>query len=134
MPRREFLQSAPLPAAATPRRPNIVFVFVDDLGCGDRGVTGNRDVPTLHLDSLARSGMRFTQFYAASPVCSPARATRKAFLHSRTWFKKHSLLELKCEQSCGIARQDRRFFAGCEGFLKQRRAVEWSCGGPRGSR
>jgi arylsulfatase A-like enzyme len=62
-----------LPAAAPPRRPNIVFVFVDDLGYGDLGVTGNRDVPTPHIDSLARSGVRFTQFYAASPICSPSR-------------------------------------------------------------
>jgi arylsulfatase A-like enzyme len=70
--RREFLASAAAPLLA-PRKPNIVFILVDDLGYGDLGVTGNRDVPTPHMDSIGRDGVRFTQFYCASPVCSPSR-------------------------------------------------------------
>jgi arylsulfatase A-like enzyme len=46
---------------------------VDDLGYGDLGLTGNRDVPTPHMDSIARDGIRLTQFYCAAPVCSPSR-------------------------------------------------------------
>lgn len=69
--RREILASAA--ALAAPLRPNILFVFVDDLGYGDLGVTGNRLVATPNLDRLAREGVRFTQFYTASPVCSPSR-------------------------------------------------------------
>ena len=64
--------SAVLPAPAA-RRPNVVFIFLDDLGYGDLGVTGNRDVATPHMDSLARDGVQFTQFYVASPICSPSR-------------------------------------------------------------
>ena len=73
MRRRDFLGSSLLAAQPAPSRPNILFIFVDDLGYGDLGVTGNRDVPTPHMDSLARDGVLFTQFYVASPICSPSR-------------------------------------------------------------
>jgi len=53
--------------------PNIVFIFIDDLGYGDLGVTGNQDVATPNIDRLAADGIRFTQFYVASPICSPSR-------------------------------------------------------------
>jgi arylsulfatase A-like enzyme len=70
--RREFLAAAAVPLLAR-RRPNIVFILVDDLGYGDLGVTGNHDVPTPHMDSIGRDGVIFKQFYCASPVCSPSR-------------------------------------------------------------
>lgn len=54
--------------------PNIVFIFTDDLGYGDIGVFGADDVSTPNIDSLATNGAKFTQFYSASPVCSPSRA------------------------------------------------------------
>ena len=54
--------------------PNIVFIFTDDLGYGDIGAFGATDVATPHIDSLATNGAKFTQFYSASPVCSPSRA------------------------------------------------------------
>lgn len=63
-----------LAALAPPPRPNIVFIFLDDLGFGDFGVTGNRDVPTPNIDRLAQQGTLFHQFYVASPICSPSRA------------------------------------------------------------
>ena len=62
---------APMVAAET--RPNIVFIFVDDMGYGDLSVTGNTDVKTVHIDRLAEEGIRFTQFYVNSPICSPSR-------------------------------------------------------------
>lgn len=55
-------------------RPNIVFILADDLGWGDLASYGHPQVKTPHLDRLAEQGTRFTQFYVASPVCSPSRA------------------------------------------------------------
>ncbi len=54
-------------------RPNIVFIFVDDMGYGDLSCTGNKDVQTVNIDRLAANGVRFTQFYVNSPICSPSR-------------------------------------------------------------
>ena len=54
--------------------PNIVFVLADDLGWAELGCYGNQFNETPHLDRLASQGMRFTQAYAAAPVCSPYRA------------------------------------------------------------
>ena len=57
------------------RAPNFVFFLVDDLGWKDLGVYGSTFHLTPNIDALAASGMRFTQAYAASPVCSPTRAS-----------------------------------------------------------
>ncbi len=54
-------------------KPNIVFIFVDDLGWGDVGCYGNDFIDTPNIDQLAKDGMRFTDFYAAGAVCSPTR-------------------------------------------------------------
>ncbi|MHC4997081.1 MAG: sulfatase [Planctomycetota bacterium] len=56
-------------------RPNIVFVLADDLGWAELGCYGNTFNETPHLDRLATQGVRFTQAYAAAPVCSPYRAS-----------------------------------------------------------
>ncbi len=56
-------------------RPNIVFFLVDDLGWADLGCYGSTFHETPNIDALAASGMRFTNAYAASPVCSPTRAS-----------------------------------------------------------
>lgn len=62
-------------AAANAPQPNIVLILIDDLGWADLACYGNRFHETPHIDALARQGMRFTDFYAASPVCSSTRAT-----------------------------------------------------------
>ena len=54
-------------------RPNIIVILADDLGWGDLSCYGGK-VPTPQLDAMAREGTRFTQFYVASPICSPSRA------------------------------------------------------------
>lgn len=64
-------QTAPTPA---PVKPNIVVLFVDDLGWHDLGCYGQRIARTPNIDRLAAEGMRFTQAYSANPVCSPTRA------------------------------------------------------------
>lgn len=55
-------------------RPNVILIYADDHGFGDLGVYGGDDLHTPHIDALADRGMRFTQMYAPSPVCSPSRA------------------------------------------------------------
>jgi arylsulfatase A-like enzyme len=58
---------------AAARRPSVLFIMADDLGWGDIGCYGRDDVATPNLDSLAREGLKFSQAYANSPVCSPTR-------------------------------------------------------------
>ncbi len=55
-------------------RPNILFLVGDDMGYADVGFHGCKDIPTPHLDALARSGVRFTNGYVTGPYCSPTRA------------------------------------------------------------
>ena len=56
-------------------RPNILFVLADDLGAWGMGCAGNPELRTPNLDRLAAQGVRFTRYFCASPVCSPARAS-----------------------------------------------------------
>jgi arylsulfatase A-like enzyme len=72
--------SAELPSPAaradvSAAKPNILFILVDDYGIKDVGVEGSTFYETPNIDALARSGMRFTQGYAACAVCSPSRAS-----------------------------------------------------------
>ena len=81
MNRRHFLQAmsgAALGgsvAGAAQNPPNFVFILMDDLGWADLSCYGSRYYETPHLDRLAREGVRFTDAYAAAPVCSPTRAS-----------------------------------------------------------
>ncbi len=61
-------------AAAADQRPNLVIVLADDLGYGDLTSYGATDMQTPHVDALVAAGMRFGNFYANCPVCSPTRA------------------------------------------------------------
>ena len=67
------LGAMPLAAAVPATPPHVVLVLVDDLGWMDLRCQGNDRLNTPHLDALAKQGVRFTQAYAASPVCSPTR-------------------------------------------------------------
>ena len=55
-------------------RPNVVIFFADDLGWGELGCQGNPQIPTPHIDAIARDGVRFTNGYVAATYCSPSRA------------------------------------------------------------
>jgi len=85
--RRGFVKSACLGTAALTmpkrlfgsdradaRKPNIVLILVDDLGYGDLSSYGAKDLKTPNIDSLVAAGIRFDNFYANCPVCSPTRA------------------------------------------------------------
>jgi arylsulfatase A-like enzyme len=62
------------PASAQARKPNILIILCDDVGYGEFGFQGAKDVPTPHIDSIAKNGIRFTQGYVSGPYCSPTRA------------------------------------------------------------
>ncbi|HET6426095.1 MAG TPA: sulfatase-like hydrolase/transferase, partial [Planctomycetaceae bacterium] len=66
--------STAIGTSAAPGRPNVVLIVADDLGAMDLGCYGSKFHRTPHLDRLAAEGVRFTQAYAACPVCSPTRA------------------------------------------------------------
>lgn len=84
--RRKFIKNVGLGAVAFSvgstnfqcsqnKRTNFVFILADDLGWKDVGCFGSSFYETPNLDRLASEGMRFTQAYAACPVCSPTRAS-----------------------------------------------------------
>jgi arylsulfatase A-like enzyme len=89
MNRREFIalsagmlgpgsyQREPIPA-----RPNILFILADDLGYGDLGCYGQKQIATPNIDRIASEGMRFTQAYAGSTVCAPSRCALMTGLHT----------------------------------------------------
>lgn len=60
-------------AAAKPKQPNIIFILIDDQGYYDLGCYGATEIKTPRIDSMAKEGMRFTDYYAAAPICSPSR-------------------------------------------------------------
>ncbi len=65
----------------SPRKPNIIFILADDLGYGDLGSYGQKLVKTPNLDRLAKEGTRYTNVYAAAPVCAPSRASLMTGMH-----------------------------------------------------
>lgn len=67
-------QAARKGAGAVGQRPNILVIVADDLGYGELGCQGWKDIPTPHIDSIAHNGVRFTSGYVSCPVCSPTRA------------------------------------------------------------
>jgi arylsulfatase A-like enzyme len=67
---------------ASERPPNIVFILADDLGYGQLGCFGQKEIATPHLDKMAAEGIKFTRFYAGSPVCAPSRSVLMTGLHT----------------------------------------------------
>ncbi len=55
-------------------QPNIVILLADDLGYGELGCQGNPQIPTPHIDSIAKHGVRFTVGYVSASYCSASRA------------------------------------------------------------
>jgi len=56
------------------RSPNVVIFYADDMGIGDIGCYGCKDIQTPNIDALARAGVRFSNYYSAAPICAPSRA------------------------------------------------------------
>lgn len=68
-----FLLNASLSAQVRSTKPNIIIILADDMGYGNLGCYGQKLIQTPHIDSLATSGIRFTNYYAGSGVCAPSR-------------------------------------------------------------
>ena len=67
--------SALAKAAPAAKKPNLVLIFIDDMGYGDIGCFGSKKNRTPKLDQMAAEGMRFTSFYVTSSVCTPSRSS-----------------------------------------------------------
>ena len=61
--------------ASAAEKPNVVLIYIDDLGYGDLGAYGGKDIPTPHIDRLAAEGVRFTASYITNPPCCPSRCS-----------------------------------------------------------
>ncbi len=98
-----ILAGSQAPAAEPRSRPNVVVFLADDLGYGDLGCYGHPQIQTPNLDAFARQGVRLTQCYAASAVCSPSRS---AILTGRTphrngvftWIAENSEVHLRSSE------------------------------------
>jgi arylsulfatase A-like enzyme len=81
--------AAVMPRAATAEpasaHPNIILVFIDDLGWGDFSCFGNEAIETTNFDRLAAEGLRFEQFYVNSPICSPSRTAISTGQYPQRW-------------------------------------------------
>jgi len=74
--------------SAAADRPNIIFILADDLGYGDLGCYGQKQIRTPNIDRLAAEGSRFTDFYSGCTVCAPARSTLMTGQHTgHTWVR-----------------------------------------------
>lgn len=73
------------PIRAAVERPNIIVVFIDDMGWADFSCFGNRNVETQNIDRLASEGLRFEQFYVNSPICSPSRVALSTGQYPQRW-------------------------------------------------
>lgn len=73
---------AAIPARAADRKPNIIYILLDDAGYGDFSCYGQKKFDTPHVDRLAAEGMKFTQHYSGSTVCAPTRCVLMTGRHT----------------------------------------------------
>ena len=66
-------------------RPNVILVFIDDMGWGDFSCFGNEAAQTPNVDRMAKEGVRFEQFYVNSPICSPSRTAISTGQYPQRW-------------------------------------------------
>jgi len=91
------------PASAQAERPNIVLVFIDDMGWGDFSCFGNTAVKTPNIDRLADEGLRFEQFYVNAPICSPSRTAISTGQYPQRWRIASYLSNRKHNRERGMA-------------------------------
>lgn len=92
-----------LGAERSPKRPNIILVFIDDMGWGDFSCFGNDEVETQNVDRLAREGVRFEQFYVNSPICSPSRTAISTGQYPQRWKISSYLAHRSLNEERGMA-------------------------------
>jgi arylsulfatase A-like enzyme len=113
------------PVAGSP--PNIIFIMADDLGYGDLGSYGQKEIMTPNTDQLAREGIRFTQAYAGGPVCTPSRSVLMTGQHNGNTPAKDNIPHFKTYLHDGdvtLAEVLKAAGYGCGGIGK------WSLGDP----
>jgi len=96
-----FGWAAPTWAATT--QPNIVLVFIDDMGWADFSCFGNDDAQTPNIDRMAAEGIAFEQFYVNSPICSPSRVAISTGTYPQRWNITSYLSHRRHNRSRGMA-------------------------------
>ncbi len=114
-------------------RPNIVFVLTDDQGAWALGCAGNPEVQTPNLDALAASGMRYENFFCASPVCSPARASiltgRIPSQHGvHDWLRRGNLNRERVPGHGGDDDREIEYLRGMQAYTELLAAQGYRCG------
>jgi arylsulfatase A-like enzyme len=90
-------------AFAAEPRPNFVVVFIDDMGWGDFSCFGNTQASTPQVDRLAGEGLRFSQFYVNSPICSPSRCALTTGQYPQRWRITSYLAHRELNERRGVA-------------------------------
>ena len=89
-------------SALAEQRPNAIFIDVDDLGCGELGCCGGKDIPTPQIDVLAASGAQFTSGYVTTPFCAASRAAlMTGRFQTRFGFEFNSIGANQGKENCG---------------------------------
>jgi arylsulfatase A-like enzyme len=116
--------------------PNFVVVFIDDMGWGDRSCFGNTQAQTPHIDRLAAEGLRFSQFYVNSPICSPSRCALTTGQYPQRWRITSYLANRAANERRGVAQWLDRQAPVLARFLQQNGYAtghfgKWHLGGQR---
>ena len=96
------VKAAPANSTAA-KKPNIILVFIDDMGWADFSCFGNKDAKTPNIDSIAAEGIAFEQFYVNSPICSPSRVAISTGQYPQRWNITSYLSNRKHNKQRGIA-------------------------------
>jgi arylsulfatase A-like enzyme len=121
-------------AAAKP--PNLVTVFIDDMGWADFSCFGNTEAKTPHIDKLAAEGLRFRQFYVNSPICSPSRCALVTGQYPQRWKITSYLADRRENERRGMAQWLDPQAPSLARFLRQKGYAtghfgKWHLGGQR---
>ena len=90
-------------AKSSDSSPNVILVFIDDMGWGDFSCFGNTNASTPHIDKLAEEGIAFEQFYVNSPICSPSRTAISSGTYPQRWNITSYLAHRHTNEKRGIA-------------------------------
>lgn len=136
----KVLAAANPPSPSSAPRPNVILVFIDDMGYGDIGAYGSKTNKTPNIDKIAREGVKFSDFYLASIACSPSRAAlmtgcyaERVGMDGRVCFPYEAKALGPDEYTMGQMFQDAGYATGCfgkwhlghrPGFLPQDRGFD----------
>lgn len=84
-------------------RPSFLFILIDDMGYGDLGSYGHSPTVSPNIDQMADEGLRFTQFYVSSPICSPSRASFVTGQYPQRWGINSYLSDRRDNERRGVA-------------------------------